>query len=488
MTYDTAVIGAGVIGCAIARELTRFTDKVAVIDANTDVCEGTSKANSAIVHAGYDAVYGTKKAKMNIRGNQMMDRIAEELDVPFQRIGSLVTICDPSSVDILTSLMERGRKNGVPDLAILQDRELHQTEKNLADSVTAALYAPTAGIICPFTLTFAYAENASENGADFLLGSAVRTVCRKEDIFLLTLESGRTIQAKTVVNAAGVFSDVIHNQLSKNKIHITPRRGEYLLMDKADGSFVSHVIFQAPGPMGKGILVTPTVHGNLLAGPTAEDIADKQDTRTTAKKLAEIIEKSARSVRPLPLSDVITSFAGLRAHEDSDDFILGACSDAPGLYDAAGIESPGLSSAPAIGEEIADQIRCDLKLTERADFHPKRTGIPHLSLLPEDVRADRIRKNPLYGKMVCRCEKISEGEIVDAIRRSPGATTLDGVKRRVRAGMGRCQGGFCSPKVMEILSRELSIPETQIRKNGPASVLCYPPDDTFTASEKGEKK
>ena len=281
----------------------------------------------------------------------------------------------------------------------------------------------------------------------------------------------QTLTARMVVNAAGVYADVLHNMVSERKLHITPRRGAYLLLDKTAGGHVSRTIFALPGPMGKGVLVTPTTGGNLLVGPTAEDIENKRGTDTTAAALAEIAEKAGQTVRDIPLRQVITSFAGLRAHEDGDDFVLGEPEDAPGFVDCAGIESPGLSSAPAIGRWTAGLIRDRLGLEEKRDFQPRRIGPKRLASLPLEERNRLIRENPAYGAIVCRCETLSEGEILDAIHRPLGAKSLDGVKRRTRAGMGRCQGGFCGPRVMELLARELGVPMTELTKSGGASRL-----------------
>lgn len=473
--YDTVIIGAGVVGCAIARELSRYRGSVCVVEREEDVCCGTSKANSAIIHAGFDALPGTKKAQMNVRGNQMMDALSRELDFPFHRNGSLVVCTKDQDPALLSELLERGRKNGVPDLRILEREELFALEPNLAEHVSRALFAPTGGIVCPFLMTIAMAENASANGAVFRFNSRVEHVERVGEnyrIRLLTSEGEtREIEARAVVNAAGVFADTLHNMISSRPLSITPRRGQYFLLDKSAGSHVSHTIFQLPGKLGKGVLVTPTVHGNLLVGPTAENIEDREGTNTTAEGLDSLAPTAARSVRNLPLRQVITSFAGLRAHEAGDDFILGEAADAPHFYDAAGIESPGLTAAPAIGEYLAHRIASDLNLSPDPSFCGTRKGFLNPSLMTAAERSELIRRQPAYGNIICRCEMISEGEIIDAIHRTPGARSLDGVKRRTRAGMGRCQSGFCSPRVMEILARELGLDISDITKSGPRSLI-----------------
>lgn len=468
--YDAVIIGAGVVGCAIARELSKFKVKACVIEKEEDVCCGTSKANSAIIHAGFDAENGTLKAKLNVEGNDMMDQLARDLDISFKRNGSLVICWEAEGVANLEVLKRRGEVNGVPDLKILNRQELLEMEPNLSDHVVAALYAPTGGIVCPFELTMALAENAYVNGVEFRLETEVLSVEKKEGGYRILTDKGE-VDAKVVINAAGVYADKFHNMISERKLHITPRKGEYCLLDKSTGSYVSRTIFQLPSAMGKGVLVTPTVHGNLLVGPTAVNIEDKEGTNTTREGLDFLIAKAGESVKDLPIRQVITSFAGLRAHEDGDEFIIGQPEDAPGFFDAAGIESPGLTSAPAIGVMMAGMVREYLGLEANEEFCGKRKGVPHLDGMDVEQRAALIRENPAYGNIICRCEMISEGEIMDAIHRPLGARSLDGVKRRTRAGMGRCQAGFCSPRTMEILEREVPLAMKEITKCGKGSEI-----------------
>ena len=464
--YDTVIIGAGVTGCAIARELSRRKGRFLVVERALDVCEGTSKANSAIIHAGFDAEPGTLKAKMNVLGNQKMDQLSQELDIPFQRIGALVVCLDPAELPQLRALYDRGLANGVAGLSLLSGEEARALEPNLAEGVCGALLAGTSGVVCPFELTLGLAESAARNGVEFRFDTEVLKIERQADGWLLKTSSGE-IWTRTVVNAAGVHAGELHNQVFEEKITITPRKGEYCLLDKTAGSHVGRTIFQLPGKMGKGVLVSPTVHGNLLVGPTAADVEDLDETATTAAGLAEVAEKSAWAVKAVPMRQVITSFMGLRAHEAGDDFLLREAGD--GFFEAAGIESPGLSSAPAIGDYMAGLVADKLGLAEKADFSPTRRGSLRLAEKPQQERDAYIKENPLYGNIICRCEEVSEGEIVDAIHSTLGAKTLDGVKRRTRAGMGRCQSGFCSPRVMEILARELSLDLTGVRKNGKES-------------------
>lgn len=466
--YDVIIIGAGVSGCAIARELSRKKGKILVVERAEDVCCGTSKANSAIVHAGYDAKHGTLMAKLNVQGSRMMPKLAKELDFHYENNGSLVVMMSEEDRPALMALYENGLKNGVEQLQILERDALRAMEPNISDNAVAALYAPTGAIVCPFGLTFALAENAAKNGVQFQFDSEVTDVQKIDGGWKVVTVKG-TLETKAVVNAAGVYSDKIHNMVSSETMTITPRRGDYFLLDRATQGFVKNTIFQLPGKYGKGVLVAPTVHGNTIVGPTAIDIEDKDGTATTQAGLDDVRSKSGIAVKNLPLRQTITSFAGLRAHEARHEFFIGEI--APGFVDCAAIESPGLSSSPAIGVMVADIVNGILHLEDNPNFDGTRKGILDPKTLSPEAHAALIRENPAYGNVICRCETITEGEIVDAIHRTPGARSLDGVKRRTRAGMGRCQGGFCSPRVMEILSRELGIPMDQVTKSGGNSKL-----------------
>ena len=433
-TYDVVIIGGGVIGSSIARALSKYECRTVLLEKEEDVCSGTSKANSAIVHAGYDAKTGSLKAKLNVKGNAMMGDLSKELDFDFKRNSSLVLCFAEEDRPALQALYERGVANGVPDISILTGDEVRKMEPNVSGEVVAALYAPTGGIVCPFGLTIALAENACDNGVEFVFNTKAEKVEKTTEGYRVITNNG-VFETRYVVNAAGVYSDEIHNMVSEKKLHIVPRRGEYCLLDKEAGNHVSATVFQLPGKYGKGILVSPTIHGNLLVGPTAVDQEDKDGTYTTAEGLAEACEKATKSINNIPFRQVITSFSGLRAHEDGDDFIIGEAEDAPGFFDAAGIESPGLSCAPAIGEYLAGMIEEKAGFGKNPNFNPVRKGIVKAARLNTEERAELIRKNPAYGAIVCRCETISEGEIVDAIRRPLGATTIDGVKRRCGAGL-----------------------------------------------------
>lgn len=468
--YDVIIIGAGVTGCAAARELSAYRGNFLVIEKGEDVCCGTSKANSAIIHAGFDAEPGTKKAYFNVLGNRMMDKIAKELDIPFKRNGAYVLCTDKKRMPEINELLERGEKNGVKNLCIRSRKEILKDEPNLSDDVVCALYAKDSGIVCPFNMTAAYAENACENGVKFSFDNEVRNIVRNGVGYEIETKKGKYI-TRAVVNAAGVYSDVLHNMVSGKKLKITAKRGEYCLLDKCAGNHVSATMFQLPGTFGKGVLVTPTVHGNLLVGPTSEAVMDKEAVNTTAAGLGGLFATASLGIKNVPSRQVITSFAGLRAHEEGGDFVIGEPEDAPLFFDAAGIESPGLSSAPAIGLWLAEEISKALSLNKNESFNPIRHGIVRPSELSERERSRLIKENPAYGNIVCRCEGISEGEIRDAVNRPVGARSLDGVKRRTRAGMGRCQSGFCSPKTMEIISEELGIPLSDVTKCGGESKI-----------------
>ncbi|MGN8817997.1 NAD(P)/FAD-dependent oxidoreductase [Oribacterium sp. HCP28S3_H8] len=473
-TYDVVIIGAGVTGAAVARELSRLKLHALVLERAEDVCSGTSKANSAIVHAGYDAMPGTMKAKMNVRGAELIRELSHTLDFPYRQNGSMILCFREEDKPKLTALYERGLANGVKEMRIISGEEARELEPALSKEVVAALLVPTGGIVCPFNLTIALAENAADNGVEFRFLTEVTDIQKDKDAYLLRVQtSGRASEIRTryVVNASGVYADKFHNMVSEHKIHITARKGEYVLMDKEAGTLVSHTIFQLPNELGKGVLVTPTVHGNLLVGPDAVDLPDKEDTETTLPGMDDIKKRALQSVPDIPYRQMITGFAGLRAHEDGDDFILGEPEDAEGFFDAAGIESPGLSSAPAIGEYLAGLIQKKGGFQPKEQFISERKGFIEVAKLPMEERNALIRKNPKYGTIVCRCEQISEGEILDAIHRTLGATSLDGIKRRVRQGMGRCQAGFCTPRTMEILSRELGIPMEKVCKNQPGSEM-----------------
>lgn len=469
--FDVTIIGSGVTGAATARELSKYNLKTCVIEKEIDVASGTSKANSGIVHAGEDPIPGTLKAKMNVRGNEMFDKLQEEIDFPFKRNESFVLCFDETDIEKLEELRQRGLKNGLPDtMEILNREEALKLEPNLSEYVVAALRLPTGGIVSPYEFNIALAESAAMNGVEFKLETEIVDIEKKQDGYILKTNKG-DIETKVVVNAAGVFGDKINNMVSEKKYHITARKGEYLLFDKTVGDMVQRTIFQLPTKMGKGVLVTPTADGNLLLGPTSVDVEEKDDFETTREGLDTVAEKAKLSIKEIPMRQVITSFAGLRAHEDNSDFIIGEAEDAENFINAIGIESPGLTSAPAIGEYISKIIVEKLNPEENKDFNPIRKDILKFREMTNEERKEMIKKDSHYGKIVCRCEVVTEGEIREAIKR--GAKTVDGIKRRTRAGMGRCQSGFCSNKIVEILAEELDIKRNEVTKFGGHSKILY---------------
>ena len=472
MNFDVAVIGAGVSGAFIARELSRYKLRIALLEKCNDLAMGTSKANSGIVHSGFDAIPGTLKAKLNVIGTAMMPEVTKQLNAPFKPIGSLLVAYSDEELATLEVLRERGEKNGVPGLEIYDKEKLREVEPALNEEAKAALWAPTAGIVCPYELTIAAAENAVSNGVEFIRNFKVEAIDYDGGEFTVK-SADKTVKAKYVVNAAGVFCDEIAAMIGDNSIHTIARKGEYMLCDKSVGSLVNHVIFQCPNPMGKGVLVTQTVDGNLLIGPSAIDIEDKENTDTTSSTLTSILETAKKSVPSLTTREVITSFAGLRAHLESDDFLIEKSKVNDKFINVAGIESPGLSSAPAVGQYVADMIVSDCGAEEKSDFNPEREAPVRFRHLSNDERKALVKKNPAYGRIICRCETITEGEILDAIRAPAGARDVDGVKRRTRAGMGRCQGGFCGSKVVELLSKELGVELNEITNFGGDSKIIY---------------
>ena len=456
--YDVAIIGAGVSGGAVARELSRYDLKLVILDKETDVSCGTTKANSAIIHAGYDPEEGTLMARLNAEGNPMFDRLCEELDVPFKRIGSLVVAYDEQQTAALEALYRRGLNNGIEKMRLLGREELLEREPNINPDAVGALLAETAGIIDPMLLTISLIENAVVNGCDLKLDYTVTGITREAGFFRISGDCEQDIESRYVVNAAGVFADVVHNMAAAPDFRILPRRGQYFVLDKSEGEIVNSVVFPCPDKGGKGILITPTVHGNILLGPSSDDLEDPDDLITTA----ELLDKARLGVRKLIPSattrNAIRTFAGMRAQPDTGDFIIREAPGVKGFFDLAGIKSPGLSAAPASALFLIGLMKeSGLKLIEKKSFNPRLQRKLFLER-PEEEQKMLLKENPLYGRIICRCESITEGDILDAIHRPVGALTLDGVKRRCRPGMGRCQGGFCGPKVQEILARELNKP------------------------------
>ncbi len=471
--YDIAIVGAGVTGAMTARELSRYNLRIALIEKCNDVAMGATKANSGIVHAGFDAAEGSLMAKMNVEGCALMPETCEKLHVPYVNNGSLVVAFSDDEMKHLEVLLERGKTNGVPEISILSKEELLKKEPNLSPESFGALYAPTAGIVCPYELTIAAAECAVSNGVEFIRNCEVKAVETTDDCLVLDTTQGK-IEAKYVINAAGVFSDDLARMAGDDTISITARKGEYFLLDRAVGNTVSHTIFQCPSKMGKGILVSPTVDGNLLVGPTAEDIDDKTNVATSNSGLNDVRKYAVKSVPSVNTRNAITSFTGLRAHAAAHEFLIGVSEKNSRLINAAGIESPGLSSAPAIAKYIGEIVKSVFgELEEKADYDDTREAPVRFRHMSDEERAELIKKNSAYGRIICRCETITEGEIIDAIKAPAGARDVDGVKRRTRAGMGRCQGGFCGSKVVEILARELGCEINEITKFGGNSNILF---------------
>ncbi|MCT4660609.1 MAG: NAD(P)/FAD-dependent oxidoreductase [Tissierellales bacterium] len=473
--YDVVVIGAGVIGAAVSRELSKFNLKTIILEKTNDVACGTTKANSAIVHAGYDAHVGTNKGKFNALGNEMYGDVCKELEVPFKRIGSLVVAFDEEDIPTLEELLENGKELKIPGLEIIGKKRIKEMEPNLSDEIVAALYAPSAGIVEPWELAIAYAENAMDNGVELSLNTEVVDIEKKENVYSIKTNKGN-FESKFVINCAGVYADKIYNMVVDNpEFEIKPRRGQYYLLDKEVNGLVNKVIFQCPTKLGKGVLVAPTVDGNVIVGPDAEDLDQnqKEATNTTGDRLEFVRNMALKSCADIPFGKNITTFAGLRAEPSTGDFIIGESEFAKNFINCAGIKSPGLSSAPAIACHIADLVE-ELSggLEQNKDYNPKRRPRVKFEELNAEEKAEMIKKDSRYGRIICRCEMITEGEIVDAIHRNAGGRTLNGIKRRVRPGAGRCQGGFCGPRVMEILARELKMDmEDVLQENEGSKIL-----------------
>ena len=467
--YDVAIIGAGVVGGMIARTLSAYDLKVCILEKANDVAMGTTKANSAIVHAGFDAKAGSLKAKLNVQGSKMMKQVTDELGVKYKNNGSLVIGFSDEDRATIEELLERGNKNGVESLRILEKEELAELEPNLSDNVICALYAPTGAIVCPYELTVAAIGNAMDNGVELKTSFEVCEINEVDGGYEIDSATD-SIKAKFVVNAAGLYSDVVAQMVGDNSFKINPRRGEYILLDKECGGLVSNTIFRTPSKMGKGILVSPTVDGNLLTGPTSVDIDDKEDTSTTAEGFAQVIKEANENVDGIPYNKTITSFCGLRATGSTGDFIIN--SPKTGFVNVAGIESPGLSAAPAIGLMVKDILaEQGLDLKEKASYNPVRKAMHGFREASMEEKNEIIKKDKAFGRIICRCEGVTEGEILEAIRTNPRPTDLDGVKRRTRAQMGRCQGGFCSPYIIKLLAEELGVSCEEITKCGGESKL-----------------
>ena len=474
--FDVVIIGGGVIGCAVARELSRYELKTVLLEKSIDLAAGASRANTGLVHAGFDPMPGTLKAELNVEGSRLFDALASELGVPFVRNGALVIAFDEADAPKLEELQKRGETNGIRGLRILDQPELARTAPAVTPDAKAALFAETAGIVSPYELVFALAENAWANGVEFRLGSGVDSIEIAEGAadhrFRLNTTTGE-VRSKTVINAAGLYADEIAGMVGEAGFDINPRRGEYYLLDKNANIGLTHTLFPLPTELGKGIVVTPTTGGNLLLGPNAENIDDKRDSSTTPEALSDVFDSARLLVPALSKKQIITSFAGLRAVSTTGDFVLGP-GKIDGFINAAGIQSPGLTAAPAIAKLVVSYLPDMLgqkELVKNAGFNPVREPVPVFHKLPLPQRAALIDTDAAYGNIVCRCEHITEAEVHAATRARPGATTIDGIKLRTRAGMGRCQGGFCTDRIINLLSSDLNIPIESITKHEPGSYI-----------------
>lgn len=465
--YDIIIIGAGVNGAFCARTLAKYKLNILVIDKNSDVGNGTSMANSAIIHSGYDPHPGTLKSKVNVMGNKMYDRICSDLDIEFKRIGSMTIATTDEECQMLEELEKNAKLNGV-DVKILEGEEIFKEEPFATRKAKKALLAPTAGIINPFELCVGLMENAMENGVNLHLSEEVMMISKEDDLFNVITNKGE-YSTKAVINAAGIYADKFNNMIAFEKVEITPRKGEYYVLDHFPQEYVTHTLFSLPSKYGKGVLVTPTTHKNYLIGPSATFIDDKDDVSTNKEILDSVLNDAYRVVDNIPMNYLIREFAGLRAYHESDDFIINE--PVKGFYNMVGMASPGLASAPASAMLVVTMISHYLELIPKNDFKEKRRPLYRLNTKTDDEREALIKENPSFGNIVCRCEQISEGEVVDAIHRLCGATTVKGIKKRVRPGFGKCQGGFCEPNIVKILARELGINEMDVKYDSDASYI-----------------
>ena len=458
--FDIAIIGAGVIGSAIARELSKYKLNIVVLEKQNDVACGATKANSALIHAGFDAPYNTLRGETNVRGNYLYEQITKDLKVPFKRNGALVIAFKDDEIEILNQLKINGEKAGIRDLRLIDNNEVTSLEPNLNGSVLGALSAPSAGIINPWEMAIGFIENAMENGVELKLNYEVKEIEKTKQYFNINSKNEDKISTKYIINASGINADDVYSLVADSEFEISPRRGEYYLLDKEVYGLVNRTIFRCPTEKGKGVLISPTIDGNILVGPTSEDLPRdmKKSNNTTLNGLDEIRTMAKKIIMDIPVNKNITNYAGLRAKANVDDFIIEESKKVRNFINVAGINSPGLSAAPAIAEIVKVIIvESEKNIQANEKFNPIRETQINLKDLNNEGRNEYIKNNPRYGKIICRCEEISEGEIIDAINRTCGATTINGIKRRVRPGAGRCQGGFCGPRVAEIIAKELKI-------------------------------
>ncbi|MDM0911645.1 MAG: NAD(P)/FAD-dependent oxidoreductase [Clostridium perfringens] len=463
---DIIVIGAGVVGCSIARELSKYNLDVLVVEKNSDVSEGISKGNSGIVHAGYNEKIGTLKAKLNIEGNKIFDDLSRDLQFPFKRNGAFILAFSDEDMNILESLKENGEKLGVEGLEILTREEALNIEPNLNKEIVGVLNVKTSGIVSPYEMTIALAENAAENGVEFKLNSKVTNIEKISEGYKVTLNNKELVSGKLIINASGLEGAFLNNLVSMTKREINPVKGEYCLFDKVAGAMINKTLFQVPNKLSKGVLVTPTAEGSLLVGPNA---VEGKTLETSREGIDEILDKSKKSLEELPVARILNTFSGIRPKTKEGDFIIEEVEDAKNFINVIGIDSPGLTAAPAIGVYVVNMIKERLDLVEKKNFKKTREKIVRFAELSLKEKNKLIKEKPAYGHMVCKCEFVTEGEIVEAIHRPIKALTVDAIKRRTRASMGGCQGIGCTLPISKILSRELGIDINDINKNSEGS-------------------
>ncbi|HAT4309179.1 NAD(P)/FAD-dependent oxidoreductase [Clostridium perfringens] len=463
---DIIVIGAGVVGCSIARELSKYNLDVLVVEKNSDVSEGVSKGNSGIVHAGYNEKIGTLKAKLNIEGNKMFDDLSRDLQFPFKRNGAFILAFSDEDMKTLEGLKEKGEKLGVEGLEILTREEALNIEPNLNKEIVGVLNVKTSGIVSPYEMTIALAENAAENGVEFKLNSKVTSIEKISEGYKVTLNNKELVSGKIIINASGLEGAFLNNLVSMSKREINPVKGEYCLFDKVAGAMINKTLFQVPNKLSKGVLVTPTAEGNLLVGPNA---VEGKTLETSREGIDEILDKSKKSLEELPVARILNTFSGIRPKTKGGDFIIEEVEDAKNFINVIGIDSPGLTAAPAIGVYVVNMIKKRLDLVEKKNFKKTREKIVRFAELSLEEKNKLIKEKPAYGHMVCKCEFVTEGEIVEAIHRPIKALTVDAIKRRTRASMGGCQGVGCTLPISKILSRELGIDISDINKNSEGS-------------------
>lgn len=486
--YDVVIIGAGVVGSLIARALARYEMRILLLDKASDVGEGTTKANTAIVHAGYDAKPGSLKAKLNVAGNALFDQVCGELDVAFDRCGTYVVATSPEEITTLQALYERGRENGVPGLHILSADEMRRREPAITPHLTGALWAETGGIVDPFALCYAAAENAVVNGVTLLLETEATGWWKEKDRIVGVITNRGLFRGRWFVIAAGLWADDLLHRAGLDGFAITPRKGEYFVLDREAAQQVHSVLFPCPTPISKGILVTRTIHGNVMLGPNAQDVTDKEDLRTTPEGLEEVMAGALKLVPGLERRHVIRTFAGLRATGNTGDFYIERPQESPNVIALAGIESPGLTASPAIAEYVVEMLReAGLRLVARRDYNPIRKGTPRFSELSDAEREALIAQDPRWGRIICRCEMVTEAEVVAACHAPIPARTYDALKRRTRIGTGRCQGGFDTPLVLNIMARELGLSPLEITQKGGASRMVVRRTKELSEGEEGER-